>query len=236
MAAQATRCWSGDADTKDPAFPLLVASRSVVPRASSLQRPQTPAPPLSPSFPTALPHSRRACVLWNTANYCFKDNKKDWETEGHFSVPPSQNSTCVFGGPWPTQEKLEPTRRNKRKRKGLGSGAPKEDETRRSPLNPCDRFKALVVAHAGFSNSDCLIIVAIKQSANDPRGPSPVRRLSPGWFMASEHQVPDGQHDPFPPSLVNVDFGARKFSRGSQGLADTVEVPRIYDPGPWSHR
>lgn len=104
------------------------------------------------------------------------------------------------------------------------------------PLNPCDRFKALVVARAGFSNSDCLIIMAIKQSANDPRGPSPVRRLSPAWFMASEHQVPDGQHDPFPPSLVNVDLGARKFSRVSQGLADIVEVPRIYDPGPWSHR
>lgn len=35
-------------------------------------------------------------------------------------------------------------------------------------MTPCDRFKASVVALSGFPNSDCLIIVAIKRSANDP--------------------------------------------------------------------
>lgn len=52
------------------------------------------------------------------------------------------------------------------------------------------------------------------------KGPRTVRRLSPAWFMASEHQVPDGQHDPSPPSPVNVAAGARKSSRASQGPAD----------------
>lgn len=177
-------------------------------------------------------------MLWDTANYCFKDNKKDWETQW-LSLPCGPKSECapksefdvcvrsavaISAGEVRTNKKEQES-----KRKGLGSGTPKGDETKRSSLNLRDRFKALVVARAGFSNSDCLIIMAIKQSANDPRGPSPVRRLSPAWFMASEHQVPDGQHDPFPPSLVNVDFGARKFSRVSQGLADIAEVPRIYD-------
>lgn len=69
------------------------------------------------------------------------------------------------------------------------------------------------------------------------QGLRPVTRLSPAWFMASEHQVPDGQHYPFLPSPVKLDFGARKFSSVSQGLADGLEVRvTIYGRVPGSHR
>lgn len=44
----------------------------------------------------------------------------------------SEFNVCVWRAVAILQAKLEQTRRNKRKRKGLGSGAPKEDETRHS--------------------------------------------------------------------------------------------------------
>lgn len=109
------------------------------------------------------------------------------------------------------------TRRNKREEENGWGQTPQKDERSLSSRNPCDRFKALGVVRAGFSNSDCLIIRPLSRVQMTGQGPRTVRRLSPACFMASERQVPDGQHDPSPASPVNAAVGARKSSGVPRG-------------------
>ena len=98
--------------TKDPDFPV-VAPDPHCPTACSLPLPR---PPPNPLTPYTLPQPRPACGLWNTANYCFKDNKKNWERQ-RLSLPSSlklEFDVCVQRTTAISWAKVEQTRRNKR--------------------------------------------------------------------------------------------------------------------------
>ena len=135
--------------------------RSPLPPAGSLW-----PPPMAPQPPPSLGFALLswACVFGTQQTIVPKTIRKIGKDSGCHSPESQVRIRRVCSEP--------EMRRNKReKEKGWGQ-APQKGETGCSSLDLRDRFKALVMARVGCSNSDCLVIVAIKQSANDWQGPS----------------------------------------------------------------
>lgn len=137
---------------EDPDFPV-VASRPVLPHGqlSVATSDATPPPPTpAPSFLMLCPIQDESVCFGTQQTIVSKTIRKIGKHSGCHSpvapsqnVPPSQNSTCVFGVRWPSrQAKLEQTRRNKRaKEKGWGQTPQKEMKRSAPPLTSVTDLK-----------------------------------------------------------------------------------------------